>query len=77
MGCLGHTSLGSGQASWISSTIAVATLVLDMYDLGTKQLVWTGRATKTIDPSSNHEKNMKNLDKAIAKPLKNYRPEQK
>jgi len=51
MGCLGHTSLGSGQASWISSTIAVATLVLDMYDLGTKQLVWTGRATKTIDPA--------------------------
>ena len=27
---------------------------------GTKQLVWTGNATKTIDPSSNQEKNMKN-----------------
>ena len=48
-----------GQASWTSSTIAVGTLVLDMYDPGTKQLVWTGRASKTIDPSSNHEKNMK------------------
>jgi hypothetical protein len=43
-----------------------------MYDPGTKQLVWTGRETKTIDPSSNHEKNMKNLHKAIAKLLKNY-----
>ena len=48
-----------------------------LYDPGTKQLVWTGRATKTIDPGSNHEKNMKNLDKAMAKLLKNYPPKQK
>jgi hypothetical protein len=73
----GTRAFGSGEASWTSSTIAVGTLVLDMYDPGTKQLVWTGRATKTIDPSSNHEKNMKNLDKAIAKLLKNYPPNQK
>jgi hypothetical protein len=37
-----------------------------MYDPGTKQLVWTGRATK-----------MKNLHKAIAKLLKNHPPKQK
>ena len=43
----------------------------------TKQLVWTGRAIKTIDPGSNHEKNIKNLDKAMAKLLKNYPPKQK
>jgi hypothetical protein len=73
----GTRAFGSGEASWTSSTITVGTLVLDMYDPGTKQLVWTGRATKTIDPSSNHEKNMKNLDKAIAKLLKNYPPKQK
>jgi hypothetical protein len=73
----GTRAFGSGEASWTSSTIAVGTLVLDMYDPGTKQLVWTGRATKTIDPSSNHEKNIKNLDKAIAKLLKNYPPKQK
>ena len=68
---------GGGMASWTSSTISVGTLVLDMYDPGTKQLVWTGSATKTIDPSSNPEKNMKNLDKATAKLLKNYPPKQK
>jgi hypothetical protein len=73
----GTRAFGSGEASWTSSTIAVGTLVLDMYDPGTKQLVWTGRATKTIDPSSNHEKNIKNLDKAIAKLLQNYPPKQK
>jgi hypothetical protein len=66
-----------GMASATSSTINVGTLVLDMYDPSTKQLVWTGNATKTIDPSSNQEKNMKNLNKAMAKLLKNYPPKQK
>jgi len=73
----GSRSFGMGMGSWTSSTISVGTLVLDMYDPGTKELVWTGRATKTIDPGSNHEKNMKNLDKAVAKLLKNYPPKQK
>lgn len=66
-----------GMASATSSTISVGTLVLDLYDPATKQLVWTGNATKTIDPSSNQEKNQKNLDKAMAKLLKNYPPKQK
>jgi len=63
-----------GMANATSSTINVGTLVIDMYDPGTKQLVWTGNATKTIDPSGNQEKNQKNLDKAMAKLLKNYPP---
>lgn len=66
-----------GMASATSSTINVGTLVLDMYDPATKKLVWTGNATKTIDPSSNQEKNQKNLDKAMAKLLKNYPPKTK
>ena len=63
-----------GMATASSSTINVGTLVLDFYDPATKQLVWTGRATKTIEPSKNQEKNQKNLDKAMAKLLKNYPP---
>lgn len=73
----GTRSFGSGMGSWTSSTISIGTLVLDMYDPGREQLVWTGQATKTIDPSSNPEKNLKNLDKAVAKLLKNYPPKQK
>jgi Domain of unknown function (DUF4136) len=65
------------MASWTSSTISVGTLVLEMYDPGTKQLVWTGRATKTINPSSNQEKNKKNLDKTLAKLLKDYPTKQR
>jgi len=65
---------GGGMATATSSTIDVGTIVVDMYDSKAKQLVWTGSATKTIDPSSNQEKNQKNLDKAMEKLLKNYPP---
>jgi hypothetical protein len=68
---------GGGMATASSSTIDIGTIVIDMYDPGTKQLVWTGHATKTLDPSSNQEKNQKNLDKSMAKLLKNYPPKQK
>jgi len=66
-----------GMGTATSSTINVGTLVLDMYDPGSKQLVWTGHATKTIEPSKSQEKNQKNLDKAMQKLLKDYPPKQK
>jgi len=66
-----------GMGTATSSTINVGTIVLDMYDPAKKQLVWTGRATKSMDPSSNQEKNEKNLDKAMAKLLKNFPPKMK
>ncbi len=67
---------GGGMATATSSTINIGSLVVDMYDPATKQLVWSGTATKTLDPSSNQEKNEKNLDKAMAKLFKNYPPKQ-
>jgi hypothetical protein len=66
-----------GMGTATQSTINVGELVVDMYDPSTKQLVWTGTATKTIDPSSNQQKNMERLNKAMAKLLKNYPPKQK
>jgi Domain of unknown function (DUF4136) len=63
-----------GMGTATSSTIDVGTLVLDMYDPASKQLIWTGHATKTIDPSKSQEKNQKNLDKAMQKLLKNFPP---
>jgi hypothetical protein len=66
-----------GMGTATSSTISVGTLVLDIYDPTTKQLVWTGTATKTLDPSSNQQKNQQRLDKTMAKLLKNYPPKQK
>jgi len=65
---------GGGMATAQSSTISIGTLVLDMYDPSTKQLVWTGRATKTLDSGANQEKKQKNLDNAMKKLLKNFPP---
>ena len=65
---------GGGMATATSSTIDIGTLVLDMYDPSTKQLVWTGRATKTMDSGGNQQKKQKNLDNAMKKLLKNFPP---
>ena len=65
---------GGGMASAQQSTISTGTLVLDMYDPATKQLIWTGRVSKTLDASANQGKKQKNLDKAMQKLLKNYPP---
>jgi len=65
---------GGGMANATTSKISVGTLVLDMYDPANKQLVWTGRVTKTLDPNANQEKKQKNLDKAMQKLLKNFPP---
>jgi len=65
---------GGGMATAQQSTISTGTLVLDMYDPSTKQLVWTGRVSKTLDASANQGKKQKNLDKAVQKLLKNFPP---
>jgi uncharacterized protein DUF4136 len=65
---------GGGMATATSSTIQVGTLVLDVYDPAAKLLVWRGRATKTLNPSKDPAKNQENLNKAIAKLLKNFPP---
>ena len=66
---------GGGMATATQSTIAVGSVALDFYDPATKQLIWRGVATKTLNPSSNQEKNEKNLDKAMEKLLKHFPPE--
>jgi len=73
----GGLGWGGGMATATSTPIDVGTLVLDMYDPTSKQLVWTGRATKTLDPSNNPEKNQKELDKSMGKLLKDFPPKQK
>jgi Domain of unknown function (DUF4136) len=65
---------GGGMTTTTSSTITIGTLGLDMYDRAAKQLVWRGRASKTIDPNAKPEKRQKNLNKAMTKLLKKYPP---
>ncbi len=57
-----------------TSTIYTGQLTLDFYDSTKRELVWRGIASKTLNPKANPEKQQKNLDKAMAKLLKNFPP---
>ena len=63
-----------GMTTATTSTINIGMLVLDMYDPAAKQLVWRGKASKTLDENAKPDKRQKNLAKAWQKLLKNYPP---
>jgi hypothetical protein len=63
-----------GMGTATSSTISNGTMILDIYDPAAKQLIWQGAATKTLNPSSNDQKNLNNLAKVVAKLMKNFPP---
>ncbi len=63
-----------GMGTATSSTINNGTLVFDVYTMANKQQVWQGRATKTISPGANEQKNLKNMQNGINKLLKNFPP---
>jgi Domain of unknown function (DUF4136) len=65
---------GGGMTTGQTSTIYIGQLALDMYATSPKNLVWRGAASKTLDPKAKPEKQEKNLQKAVAKLLKNYPP---
>jgi len=68
---------GGGMSTTTSSTIYIGSVALDMYDATSKKLVWRSLASKQIDTKANPEKRQKNLDKGMAKMLKNYPPKVK
>jgi hypothetical protein len=65
---------GGGMASATTSTLTVGSISLDMYEVASKHLVWRGTATKTIDPGVKPDKRQQNIQKGVAKMLKNYPP---
>ncbi len=66
----GGTSTTTGQ----TSTIYIGQLALDMYDSTSRELVWRGLASKTINAKAKPDKQEKNLRKAVSKLLKSYPP---
>jgi uncharacterized protein DUF4136 len=57
-----------------TSTVPVGILLIDLYDVGRKQLVWRGDATKTIELKTDPDKNYRNLQKVMTKLFRNYPP---
>jgi hypothetical protein len=63
---------GFGEATTTTDTYKVGTVVVDLFDTKTKQLIWRGSSSDTL--SNNSEKNIKNLDKGVDKMFKQFPP---
>lgn len=73
-GPYGYGGWGGGMSTSTTYTIYNGTIVVDMYDVGAKKLVWRGAASKTLDTEAKPDKRAKNLKKAFEKLFKNYPP---
>jgi hypothetical protein len=65
-----ESSTTTGQ----TSTIHIGSVGFDIYEASKQQLIWRGAVSKTLDAKAKPEKQEKNLNKAVAKLLKNYPP---
>jgi hypothetical protein len=63
---------GFGDATTTTETYKVGTLIIDLFDTKTKQLIWRGSASDTL--SNNSNKNIKDLDKGVEKMFKKFPP---
>ena len=64
---------GLGEATTTTETYKVGTVVVDLFDTKTKQLIWRGAASDTL--SNNSDKNIKNLEKGVDKMFKHFPPD--
>jgi hypothetical protein len=64
---------GFGDATTTTETYQVGTLVVDLFNAKTKNLVWRGSASDTL--SNNADKNTKNLDKGVQKMFAHFPPD--
>jgi hypothetical protein len=63
---------GFGEATTTTDTYKVGTVVVDLFDTKTKQLVWRGAASDTL--SDNSDKNIKNLNESVDKMFRHFPP---
>jgi hypothetical protein len=66
---------GLGDATTTVDNYKVGTLVVDLFDAHTKQLLWRGSASDTLSDKS--DKNIKNLDKGVQKMFDHFPPSEK
>jgi len=64
---------GMGEATTTEQYYKEGTLLVDLYDAKTRQLIWRGSAEDTL--SNKAEKNEKNLNKGVAKMFKKFPPQ--
>jgi len=66
---------GFGEATTTTETYMVGTLIVDIFDAKTKNLIWRGSDSDTL--SNNSDKNIKELDKNVKKMFDHFPPQAK
>src|SRR5208282_3072053 len=66
---------GFGDSTTTVDTYQVGTLVVDLFDASTKNLIWRGSASDTLSDKS--DKNIKTLDKGVQKMFDHFPPGEK
>jgi hypothetical protein len=69
----GGGGLGAGESTTTVDTYKVGTLVVDLFETNTKNLVWRGVSSETLSDKS--DKNIKNLNKGVQKMFQHFPPE--
>lgn len=70
----GYRFAGNRSGSARAEEITIGTLVVDMVETATRNIVWRGTATKEVDTKASPEKREKNINRAAEKLFKNYPP---
>jgi hypothetical protein len=71
-GYRGYGGMGMGTSSTTVNEYTVGTMVLDIFDAKTKQLLWRGTGSDEL--SDKADKNQKKIEKATEKMFKNFPP---
>jgi uncharacterized protein DUF4136 len=70
----GYRFAGNRSGSARAEEITIGTLMVDMVETATRNIVWRGTATKEVDTKASPEKREKNINRAAEKLFKNYPP---
>jgi hypothetical protein len=74
-GGYGYGGWGGGSSTTYASNYTDGSLIIGLFDLESKQMVWQGVGTKTLSSGDQSpEERAKNINDAVAKIMENYPP---
>jgi hypothetical protein len=73
-GGYGWGGYGMSTSTTYENSWEEGTLLIGMFDVGTKSLVWTGTATAALDASRSPEQRQQLVDDAVNKMMKDFPP---
>lgn len=70
----GGWGMGMGTSTTTENVWQEGSLILGIFDTGTKNLVWTGTATTDLDPSRSPSERQQIIDEAVEKMMRDFPP---